>query len=68
MYDSRGSIGKTQYNMVAYKSMVSFSSSVAEYLPSTTWVTPKSITVVMAVMAWSSVRLKVRMAKSRVLL
>ena len=54
--------------MVAYKSMVSFSSSVAEYLPSTTWVTPKSITVVMAVMAWSSVRLKVRMAKSRVLL
>lgn len=37
-------------------------------LPSTTWVTAKSMTVVTAVMAWSSVRLKVRMAKSRVLL
>ena len=38
--------------------------------PSTTWVTAKSMTVVMAVMAWSSVRLKLeaRMAKSLVLL
>ena len=37
-------------------------------LPSTTWVTPKSMMVVTAVMAWSSVRLKARIAKSRVLL
>ena len=33
-----------------------------------TWVTPKSMATVMAVMAWSSVRLKAFMMKSRVLL